>query len=219
MKTGLYGGSFNPVHLGHVQIVRMVKKSFSLDKVIIVPSAQPPHKSSAEMAPADLRLEMTRLAFEDLPGCQVSDMELQRPGPSFTVDTVASLRAEQPAGAASLFLIMGVDAFLELDTWKNFLFLLETTPLIVVHRPPAGIRQQQTAMKRFLNHKISRKYTFSKPRACFFHPVLPPIFFFTRVKQPLSATEIRARRKAGQPVKKLLPDRVDRVIQKQGLYL
>ncbi len=124
MKTGLFGGTFNPVHLGHVRIAQAVQKTFALDDLIVVPAAQPPHKQSRDMADPHLRLEMTRLAFEPIPGCRVSDIELKRSGPSYTIDTVSFFLSRLPAGAADLYLIIGLDAFLELPTWKDYGSLL-----------------------------------------------------------------------------------------------
>src|SRR6056297_2561582 len=98
MKTGLFGGTFNPVHLGHVRIAQAVQKTFALDDLIVVPAAQPPHKQSRDMADPHLRLEMTRLAFEPIPGCRVSDIELKRSGPSYTINTVSFFLSRLPAG-------------------------------------------------------------------------------------------------------------------------
>jgi len=201
-----------------VRLVRAVKKAFFLDEMIIVPSAQPPHKDSSDMAPPEIRLEMTRLAFAGIPGCRVSDIELSRSGPSYTMDTVTALQSRHAGSRFRIYLVLGIDAFLELDTWKDYRSLLAALPFIVVHRPPTAPAAQQAAMKRFLQDKISRRYSFSRRRAAFFHPDSPPVFYFSGVNQFVSATEIRDRIRAGRPVKNLLPAAVARVIQNQGLY-
>ena len=118
MKSGLYGGTFNPFHNGHLKVITHVQKTFAMDRIHLIPSATPPHKTLSSLASARDRLEMIQRSVARLPGLQASDLEIRRPGPSFTVDTVRQFKAASPPGTA-LYFILGTDAFFEMDTWKS----------------------------------------------------------------------------------------------------
>ncbi|MEW6077551.1 MAG: nicotinate-nucleotide adenylyltransferase [Thermodesulfobacteriota bacterium] len=216
MKTGLFGGTFNPVHSGHVMIATDILSCFALDGIIIIPAASPPHKTAEFMADISLRLEMTRLAFNGQPGCTVSDIETRRVGRSYTIDTVNHFRKTLPAGT-DLFFIAGLDAFLELDTWKDYLALMETIPFIVITRPVPDSPEKE-ALKTFLSLKISDRYTFSPDKACYEHETLRPVFLYERPAIHISSTEIRERLKQGRPIRGMVPDSVEQFIKKKGLY-
>jgi nicotinate-nucleotide adenylyltransferase len=216
MKTGLFGGTFNPVHSGHVMIATDILSSFALDSIIIIPAASPPHKTAEFMADISLRLAMARLAFDGLPGCSVSDIETRRGGRSYTIDTVNHVRKTLPAGTG-LFFIVGLDAFLELDTWKDYMALMETVPFIVINRPLQG-HPEKDALMTFLALKISDRYVFSPEKACYVHEKLQPIFFYERPAIHISSTEIRERLKKGLPIHNMVPDSVERFIKEKDLY-
>ncbi len=216
MKTGLFGGTFNPVHSGHVMIAADIMTSFALDRIIVVPAADPPHKTSEFMAPISLRLEMARLAFADSPRCIVSDAESKRRGRSYTIDTVDYFLKTLPL-ETELFFIAGLDAFLELDTWKQYLSLIEKIPFIVINREVTG-QSGQNALESFIRLKISDAYTFYPEKSCYIHPSLQPIFFHTRPVVTISSTEIRRRLKNSRPVHTMLPVAVEHFIKKRSLY-
>ena len=216
MKIGLFGGTFNPVHSGHVTIIADLVSSFPLDRVIIIPAATPPHKPSDFMADISMRLEMARLAFAAMPQCVVSDIETRRPGRSYSIDTVTHfLKTLPPDGG--LFFITGLDAFLELDTWKQYLNLVEIISFIVINRPFSG-QPALEALASFLSAKISADYAYDPEKACFVHPTLKPIFFYQHPTVGISSTEIRRRLKSGRPVRSLLPMAVEQFIKEKGLY-
>ena len=117
-NIGIYGGTFNPPHLGHVLAARAAKEALGLDKVLLVPDAQPPHKALPEGSPIPAqRVEMTRLAVRDEPWLEVSELELSRPGKSYTSDTLRLLSGQYPND--TLYLLMGTDMFLSLHTWHE----------------------------------------------------------------------------------------------------
>src|SRR5215471_18041440 len=118
MRIGLFGGSFNPIHLGHLRAAEEDREAMGLDLIYFVPAASPPHKSLVGLAPAEHRLHMVRLATKGNRYFMVSDVEVRRSGSSFTIDTVRYFRATMRA-QAELYLIMGGDQFAELDTWKE----------------------------------------------------------------------------------------------------
>lgn len=136
-RIGIYGGTFNPIHEGHLKAAREVARQLSLDRVIFVPSAEPPHKSAQQhdpLAPARERLAWVELAIADDPDFEVSDIELLRPGASYTVDTLETL-SKQLAPARLVFII-GHDAFVEMGTWRAPDEILARVDLAVVARPP-----------------------------------------------------------------------------------
>ena len=124
MKTGIYGGTFNPPHIGHVKAAATAIASLGLDRLIVLPTGEPPHKQIPEGSPSgEQRLEMVKLAFSGLDRVLVSDLELRRGGPSYTCDTIRALREEYPED--ELFLIMGTDMFATLDRWYNAGYILD----------------------------------------------------------------------------------------------
>jgi nicotinate-nucleotide adenylyltransferase len=131
-RIGLVGGTFDPVHLGHLAVAQAALECGRLDRVLLVPSARPPHRRPAE-APAEDRYQMTRLAAAGVARLEVSDLELQRPGPSYTVDTLAILQDQHPD--AELFLVLGWDAARDLRSWHQPERVLELARVIVVNRP------------------------------------------------------------------------------------
>lgn len=132
-RIGIFGGSFNPPHLGHMLAVREFQRELALDRVLLIPAAVPPHKQLAENSPtAAQRLEMTRLAAQELPFAQISDMELRREGASFTADTVAALREAYPTD--ELFLLMGTDMFFSFARWHQPERIAREVTLAVAHR-------------------------------------------------------------------------------------
>lgn len=117
MKIGIYGGTFNPIHKGHVHFAKTALKELELDKVILIPDNIPPHKENMGIAPSEYRLQMCRLAVEDEEKIEVSDMEIKRHGISYTVDTLKEIKEADPD--AELFLLTGTDMFLTIDKWKS----------------------------------------------------------------------------------------------------
>lgn len=126
------GGTFDPVHLGHVAMAEAAARCAGLDRVLLIPASQPPHRSAAT-APAADRLEMCRLAAAGHPALDVSDIELRRPGPSYTVDTLRALAAERPED--ELYLVLGWDAARELGAWRSPGAVISLARLVVVTRP------------------------------------------------------------------------------------
>ena len=147
MKIAIYGGSFNPPHLGHVEAARTVASVLAPDRLLIVPASVPPHKELADGSPtAQQRLELCRLAFADIPGAEVSDMELRREGKSYSYDTVRQLREENPD--AQLILVVGTDMLLSFEKWYQFRYLLENCALAVLAREEDDLDELRAAAAR-----------------------------------------------------------------------
>lgn len=131
-KIGLFGGSFNPIHNGHMNLALSVKKSLGLDRIILIPSGTSPHKSSGEYAPAEDRLEMCRLACEDHDGFEVSDYEILNQRKSYTVYTVRHFKELFPED--ELYLLVGSDMLLSFDTWFEYRQILKNVTVAAVSR-------------------------------------------------------------------------------------
>lgn len=136
MKTGLFGGSFDPIHIGHLILAREALEQLGLDRVIFIPAAISPHKLHREPAPAGARLEMVRAAVEGEPGFEVEDCELGREGPSFTIDTVRLLRDRNPADV--FFYFIGDDNLAKLHTWLEIDELKRLVQFVVLAREAAA---------------------------------------------------------------------------------
>ncbi len=131
------GGTFDPVHLGHLESAKAVAGAYDLERVMMVLSARPPHKTEGPHATVEQRLAMLEIAAGDHPQLEASDLEVRRAGPSYTVDTVEELARANPADA--FFLILGVDAYTEIDTWYRPADLLESANIIVTTRAGTGL--------------------------------------------------------------------------------
>ncbi|TAN50695.1 MAG: nicotinate-nucleotide adenylyltransferase [Methylococcaceae bacterium] len=205
--TGILGGTFDPIHHGHLRIALEVQEILALREVRFIPCRQPPHRGEPS-ATAEQRLHLLRLALGDMPGFVTDTRELERPGPSYMVDTLASLRAE--LGAAPLCLILGYDAFLGLPGWHRWRNLLDYAHWVVVRRPgPAPVPTGAlAALQQERRLEPEQLHTAACGGICF----LP-------VSQlDISATQIRTLLRSGRNPSYLLPDAVLRFIEQTGLY-
>ena len=196
-RIGIMGGTFDPIHVGHLITAEMVRSSASLDEVVFIPSARPPHKDGARAASAEDRLIMTERAVQDNPYFSVSDMELKREGPSYTVDTIAELRAR--LDDAELFFITGADAMNDLYRWHEPKRLLCSCQFIVATRQGAPL-DELLLTEQFTAEERSHIQVLPTPHL------------------EISSSVIRARIRAGLSVRHLVPRAVEEYIEKRGLY-
>lgn len=155
MKIGVFGGSFNPIHLGHIRLAQTAMAQLGLDKVLVVPASQPPHKKLALGSPApELRLEMCREALQDRTGMELCDVEMRREGKSYTADTLAQLQAENPLDR--LYLIMGMDMFLSLDKWYRPDSICANAAIVVAHREAAD--EEKKAQIQAMTAKLKKDF-------------------------------------------------------------
>ncbi len=220
MRLGLFGGTFDPIHFGHLRAALEVKEGFDLDQIILIPAALPPHKTPSKVTDAADRLKMAELAIISNSDFTVSDIELKRSGPSYSIDTINHFKTLTPAGS-DIFFISGLDAFLEIDTWKAYTNLLKQVAFIVIARPMLDCQDSSLRWKRledFLISKVSSKYKFSDS-SCFEHPEAQPIYTFDVTSLDISSTRIRKLIKTGQSIQFLVPERVEDYIKIRGLYL
>lgn len=220
MRIGLFGGTFNPIHIAHLRTACEVVEAFHLDTVFLIPTYFPPHKEIHDIAPSEMRLEMARLASSGLPFFAVSDVELKRTGISYTIDTVKYFQNVYGKPDA-MFLIMGMDSFLEVDTWKSYRELFQLIQVVIMERPlpaPWGPRGGQDLLA-FIRDKISAGYRLEKEKSCYCHDTLQKIYHVPVSLLDISGTKIRKLIKKGQSIRFLVPESVERYIFKQGLYL
>ena len=198
MKIAIYGGSFNPPHIGHVEAARSVYRQLRPDRFLIIPTNIPPHKEMEENSPSpQTRLEFARLAVGDIPGAEISDMEILREGKSFTADTVGVLRERYPDD--ELCIVMGTDMFLSFRTWYRWEYLTEQCTLAVLSR-----EEDDAAEIEAFRDKLVRE--------CRARVILIP-----HEPLPMSSTEIRAALREGSGAG-LVPDEVYRYILRSGSY-
>jgi nicotinate-nucleotide adenylyltransferase len=213
VRLGLFGGSFNPIHLAHLRCAEEIGEALALDRVVFIPSASPPHKPGHSLVAAEHRLAMVRGAVRGNPRFRVSAMELSRGGHSYTVDTLRVLR-RRLGPAATLYFLLGADAFSELATWKEYDAIFSLAHLVVLSRPPYPARppvaRLPVAVRRGFCYRASHDGLIDAEG----HQIL----FRTVTPLDISASDIRARVARGQSVRYLVPDTVARYIAHHRLY-
>lgn len=220
MRIGLFGGTFNPIHNGHLWAALEIKSGFDLDQIYLIPAAVPPHKTPGMVANADDRLQMINLAIADFSGIMVADVELRRPGPSYTIDTVRHFKHTLKKGSRT-FLLMGLDAFLEIDTWKSYRELLEQIAFIVIARPTGAYPnalQGRKILEDYLRSTLSADYELSAGGDYYLAEGKQPIHFCDVGAPDISSTVIREKVKEKKAIKNWVPLEVAEYIQLKGLY-
>jgi len=205
---GIFGGTFDPVHFGHLRCALELLQDLSLTEVRLIPCRIPPHRDTP-CASAEQRLRMLRAALDSTPGLVIDTRELSREGPSYSVDTLQSLRAE--VGATPLCLILGQDAFNGLDSWHCWQELIELAHLVVAHRPGWTRPQSGPVADLLIRHGVTAAAPLhQQPAGC----ILP----WAVTALDISASFIRATVRTGKSPRFLLPDAVWRIIASEGLY-
>lgn len=210
-RTGVIGGTFDPVHLGHLAAARAAADALALDAVLFVPSNQPPHRPAQPAASAYHRFAMASLAVGPVPGFAVSDEELRRTGPSFTADTLRALAGEGRA-ASQLFFIIGTDAFAEIATWHEYPGVLDLAHFVVIARPG----QPFDALRARVPDLAPRLREVRRPEDA--GGAGPQILLVAARTPDVSSTEIRARAGRGASLAGLVPAEVERHIRRHRLY-
>jgi nicotinate-nucleotide adenylyltransferase len=213
VRLGLFGGTFNPIHVGHLRAAVEVREAFNLDKLLLIPSANPPHKSAENVASAEDRLEMVRLAVQGVPSLEASDVELTRRGPSYTIETLQYFN-ERFGPESAIHFIVGQDAFSEITTWKSYKALFATAHFIVMTRP--GVKL--ASIEDFIHTHISEGYQYDSATNQYSHPEWRTIFCLNITHLDISASEIRQRIRQGRSIRFLVPDTVEAFVAKKELY-
>jgi nicotinate-nucleotide adenylyltransferase len=213
-RLGLFGGTFNPIHYGHLRTAEEVAEALKLSRLWFIPAAQPPHKGPEGVTAFEVRLEMTRLAVSRHPVLKVSDLEGRRPGKSYTIHTLRLLR-EQFGAEAELYYILGLDAILEIQTWKDYRELFTLSNFAVLDRPG----YDRSRLGEFLRREVHRDFRELPDGGGFQHPSGYQVLFQETTLLEISATQIRGLVRGGRSIRYLLPEAVRRYILKHKLYL
>lgn len=218
-RLGLLGGSFNPIHNCHLTIAHQVSKHLQLSRVLFIPSGDPPHKRNGSLAPAHIRLEMVRLAIADTPMFEVSDIEIQRSGKSYTIDTVCELQ-HQYGASEELFFIIGLDAFLDFPTWKRPTELLARCHFVVVPRPTRAFQDlaQMPLLPNLDTQTLTQLDSGALTQLEITLPACPGITCLSLPPCPTSASDIRQRIRGGATLANMLPPPVRSYILQHSLY-
>jgi len=208
----VFGGSFNPIHFGHLLIADALAEAVSLDRVLFVPAARPPHKPAGELAAAEHRLAMTRLAVAGHPRFEVSDVELAREGPSYTVDT---LRVLEPRG--QLHLLIGSETFLDLLSWREPVSLARRARLVVVPRSGSDFDSASPGALKILQELELPDFVRPAPDGAPIPAGAAPILV-EAPSLPVSASDLRERARSGRSLAFRLPDAVVAYIRDHHLY-
>ncbi len=196
MKTGIFGGAFNPVHSGHVNLAKSYTDILSLDRLLVIPTAVPPHRECRDFAPAQDRFNMLSLAFENVDKAEISDIEFKLSDKSYTFNTLTALRESYPED--EFFLIIGEDQFLAFESWYRYRDILNMATLCTAPRE----ENARQAMIEFAEKTLGGiKYYLAD-----FKPYV------------VSSSEIRAKIKSGKSIEGLVPQAVEEYINCKGLY-
>lgn len=211
MRVGLFGGSFNPIHHGHLRAAEEVREAMELDLVYFIPAASPPHKTGSDLAPPDHRLRMVQLATKGNRHFMVSDAEIRRAGRSYTIDTAkhfsTTLRHQ-----AQIFILMGSDQFLELETWKDCDELVKLCSIAVHTR----LRDGEAAAKVSL--AALNRFGYVKEQDHYVNPGGQTLSFVQTTFFPISATQIRQKIQNNESINYLLPGDVVDYLRRHALY-
>lgn len=215
-KIGVLGGTFNPIHYGHLAAAEEIRDRLKLDRVLFIPVYLPPHKQEEGMLPAVQRLEMVRLATAGNAHFKISDIEVKREGISYTIDTIEALRAANPG--AEFYFITGLDSFLEIQTWKDWEKLLSLCCFVVLSRPgykfndllKIGFMKQAKKEIPMLDRGVETHVLIEGDgiRVCL---ELVPFY-------DISSTDIRKRTHEARTIKYHLPETVENYIIENKLY-
>jgi len=213
MKTGLMGGTFNPIHLGHLRIAEEARDVCGLDRIVFIPAADPPHKPLVDEVAFTDRFEMVRLAIQGNPFFEISDMEAKRGGKSYSIDTINAFQAENQGD--ELFFIIGSDSFSELAQWHCYEQIFASCNLIVVQRPGYVVVNPIMALPSAIRHQFERL----DEQAAVVHCSGTTVQFLDSCLLGISSSEIRSRMRSESSIRYLLPPQVEAYIKKQRIYI
>ena len=203
MTLGVLGGTFDPIHNGHLAAAEAAQASLSLDAITLIPSRVPPHRQDPVGASAEQRFEMAALAANEKPGWSASRIEIDREGPSYTYDTLVQL-AQRVSVTSQFFFILGADAFAEIATWSRYPAVLDLAHFVVVSRPGITLDSLRERVPSAFSPRPS-----AKTRVILVEAATPDI----------SSTDIRRRVRAGQSLHHLVPESVAQYITTHRLYV
>jgi nicotinate-nucleotide adenylyltransferase len=207
MRTGIFGGTFDPIHVGHLDVAEAARRALDLDRVHVMPARWPPHRA-APVASASHRYAMAALAVQDRDGLVMSDFEMDADGPSYTSATLTRLSA-RGIDITRLFFVTGADAFREIASWMDYPRILDRTHFVVVSRPGCAAPALRQALPELADRMIETPCEI---------PSRPGIFLVDAPTAPVSSTDVRDRLARGGAIDGLVAPAVKRYIERQDLY-
>jgi nicotinate-nucleotide adenylyltransferase len=212
MKTGILGGTFNPIHLAHLRIAEEVQHACDLDRLLFIPAAEPPHKDVAGQVSFEHRLAMVQAAILDYPKFQVSDLEIRRSGKSFSVDTLEILRKQDPQGER--YFIVGLDSYCDIASWKDFTRIFSLSHLVVMTRPGVELSDPLEP----LPVAAREDFCYDSEAEIIRHKSGNNVIFLKETYLNISSTKIRQMLNTGQSIRHLVAPAVADYIKEHGLY-
>lgn len=192
------GGTFNPIHYGHLILCEYIREDLNLDKIIFIPTGNPPHKKSSSLPSGAVRKEMTLIGTKSNPYFQVSSIETDRKGISYTIDTLREIKEIYPQD--EIYFIIGADSLFDLQKWKDYKEIIKTASIIVVNRPGFDNSLIEDKIKEYIELYGGNIVSIDSPLI------------------NISSTDIRNRVKSGKSIKYLLPEEIEDYIQSKDLY-
>lgn len=208
MRVGILGGTFDPVHYGHLRFAEEGRELFGLEEIIFIPCGIPPHKEATKISPAEKRLRMVELAVAGNPRFCVWDIEIKRPWLSYSVETIKEIK-EKYGSSLELFFLVGFDAFQEIGTWKDYQELLSLCHFVVATRAGQAGR---------LPLEIEPLFCYDKNAGCYCHKGGSRLYLAEITALDISSTKIRDAVQEGRSIKYLVPREVEDYIKREGLY-
>jgi nicotinate-nucleotide adenylyltransferase len=212
-KIGLFGGTFNPIHLGHLRAAEEITDGFGLDRMIFIPSSHPAHKKKEGILAAALRAQMVRLAVSDNPRFSLSEIELDRPGTSYSIETVEYFRGQFEPGT-ELYFVVGLDAFLEINTWKDYASLFGLCHFVVMTRP--GFKKKFS--REHLPVELAGDFCYDTQKCGYTHKSGFMVYPAEITGLDISSTRIREFIREGKSIQYLIPPAVEAFIRTNQLY-
>lgn len=208
MRLGLFGGTFDPIHRGHLDVAHAARLALGLDAVWLIPSRLPPHRAQPHASAAH-RFAMVCLAVQDQDGLLACDVEIEAPGPSYTIDTLHRLE-RRGLNLRSTFFILGADAFRDIAAWKEYPRVLDRSHFVAVSRPGLAAPALPKVLPGLARRMVSCPCEL---------PPQPSILLVDAETSPISSTDVRRARAAGRPLDDILPPSVASHILRHDLYL
>ena len=213
MKIGILGGTFNPIHNAHLRVAETTRDRLSLDRILFIPAATPPHKPLDGEISFEHRRNMVELAIAGNPYFTISDMEQQRGGTSYTIDTLRELRHSSPGD--EFFFIIGSDSFQEISSWYSFAAIFSTANIVVVERPEAII----TDLTAPLPVAIRAEFCYLHDEMRLTHRSGFSVFYLPDTPLAISSSAVRQLVREGRSIRYLVPDTVCRYISEKRIFL
>lgn len=217
LRVGILGGTFNPVHYGHLRLAEEAFEMLHLDKVIFIPSYLPPHKVEDAVLSADARLRMVELAIEGNSHFEISNMELKRGGKSYSVDTIRQLK-NLYGDFYDLFFIIGLDSYRDIGSWKDYAELFAMTDIVVARRPGELPGREDMSPVELLPVDIRDEFCYDSATNTVVHTSGKITYFLESTMLDISSTKLRRQVFEGRSIRYLVPPNVESFIKERSLY-